>query len=82
MFQTRKEEVRKDILRLAVKHTAIKRGSLEELTEYKEICEEIREEEALRKLWNNYIAENAYALHLQFEDVVENVLAVGRFIEE
>ncbi len=82
LFRSRKDEVHKDILKLAVEHTATKRGSGGELKEYKEICEEIRDEEALQELWSNYIKENAYAAHLRYEDVVDNVLAVGEFIGE
>ena len=37
LFQSRKEEVHKDILKMAVTHTATKRGSREELGEYVEI---------------------------------------------
>lgn len=82
MFHSRKNEVRKEILKSAVNHTAKKRGSLEELKEYKKICEELKSEEALQKLWENYIKENVYAAHLKYQDMVDNVLAVGRFINE
>lgn len=82
LFQNRKDEVRKEILKLAVTYTATKRGSMEELKEFVEICEEIRNEDALHKLWDNYIEENAYAAHLKYEDIVDNVLAVGNFLNE
>lgn len=82
LFQSRKNEVRKEILKIAINHTATKRGSLEKLKEYKEICEDLRSEEALQKLWNNYIKENAYAAHLKYEDMVDNVLVIGQFINE
>ena len=73
--------MRREILKLAVDHTATKRGSVEEIKEYKEICDELRKEDALKKLWDNYIEENAYAAHLKFEDMVDNVIAVGKFID-
>ena len=44
--------------------------------------EELRNEEALHRLWNNYAEENSYAAHLKYEDMVDNVLEVGEFIEE
>ena len=66
-FHSRKSEIRKEVFSLAVNHTASKRGSAEMLKEYEEICEELRSEEALHKLWSNYIDENAYAAHLKFE---------------
>ncbi len=82
LFHSRKNEIRRDVLRLAVRHTATKRGSLEELNNYIEICEELKTEEAIHKLWDNYIAENPYAAHLEYADVVDNVLEVGLYLEE
>lgn len=81
IFRSRKNEIRKDILRLAVEHTASKRGSLSLLKNYAEICQELREEQALHTLWINYIKDNPYAAHLEFDDLVENVLELGKYIE-
>lgn len=80
LFQSRRDEVRKDILKAAVTNTAAKRGSLNELSEFDEICTELKNEIALHNLWNNYIAENSYAAHLDYEDMIDNVLEVGNFI--
>ena len=82
LFHNRKSEIRKDVLSLAVKHTAGKRGSIEVLKEYEEICVDIKNEEALHKLWLNYSQENAYSAHLKFADVVDNVLEVGKYLED
>lgn len=82
LYTTRKDEIRKGILKLAVEHTAQKRGSLGEIKDYKAICQEILEEDALNRLWNNYAKENGYAAQLDYKDMVNAVLAVGEFIEE
>lgn len=80
LFQSRRDEVRKDVLKAAVTHTAAKRGSLNELSEFTEICTELKNEIALHNLWNNYVAENPYAAHLNYEDMIDNILEVGNFI--
>ncbi|MDE6847090.1 MAG: nucleotidyl transferase AbiEii/AbiGii toxin family protein [Lachnospiraceae bacterium] len=82
LFRSRRDEIRKDILKMAVTYTSAKRGSLEVISEFVEICEELRNEEALHRLWNNYAKENSYAIHLKYEDMVDNVLEVGKYIEE
>ncbi len=74
LFRSRRHEVRKDVLRMAVTHTASKRGSLEVISEFAKICEELRNEKTIHKLWNNYAEENSYAAHLKYEDMVDNVL--------
>ena len=80
LFQSRRDEVRKDVLKAAVTHTAAKRGSLNELSEFTEICTELKNEIALHNLWNNYVAENPYAALLNYEDMIDNILEVGNFI--
>lgn len=81
LFRTRKDEIRREVLKLAVEHTAEKRGSQSLLVQYEEICKELRDEQALHELWKNYIADNPYASHLQYDDMIENVLEVGRYIK-
>lgn len=51
------------------------------LKDYEKICMEIREEQALQNLWQNYIKVNVYAAYLKYDDLVTNVLEVGKFIE-
>lgn len=81
LFNSRKGEIRKEILRTAIKHTAEKRDSLEELKVYKEICDELRKETAIRLLWENYAKENSYAEHLLYEEIIDNVENLGKYIE-
>lgn len=81
LFRSRKNEISREVLRLAVNHTAEKRDSLEMLNEYVEVCNELLNEEAVHKLWLNYIKENTYAAHLGYVDVVNNVLEVGKYLE-
>jgi hypothetical protein len=69
------------IFKLAVENTARKRGSLEEMAEWMEICEDIKKEPALERLWNNYRRDNQYASDINFEDVVENLFKVGNQLE-
>lgn len=82
LCRERNEEIRADVLRLAVAHTARKRGSAAELADWKEIVQDIREEPTLTSLWNNYAAENPYIGKLQFSEVVDTVECVGRLLQE
>ena len=82
LYLERNEEIRADVLRLAVAHTARKRGSAAELADWKEIVQDIREEPTLTSLWNNYAAENPYIGKLQFSEVVDTVECVGRLLQE
>lgn len=78
LYKSRYDEIRLSIFKLAVENTARKRGSLDELEEWAEICEEIKQEPALERLWINYQNENHYASAISFKDVVENLIEVGK----
>ena len=73
LYQYHKDEIRMDILKTAVLHTARKRGSLEEINDWKEVLHDIREEPILNQLWKNYTSENSYASKLAFSEVLDTV---------
>ncbi len=77
LYKSRFEKIRMPVFKLAVDNTAKKRGSLEEMSEWKEICDDIKQEIALERLWNNYRNDNQYASDISFEDVVNNLIEVG-----
>lgn len=77
LYKSRFEEIRMPIFKVAVENTAKKRGSLAEMAEWMEICEDIKQEPALEKLWNNYRKDHQYASYISFEDVVNNLIDVG-----
>lgn len=68
--------------KLAVEHTARKRNSLELMANYEAICAEIKDEPYLANSWRNYTTSETYATHLSFDDVVQNVLKVGNYLEK
>lgn len=77
LYRSRKEEIRWEILKSAVMHTAKKRGSVEELMDWRDILKEIREEPPLYLLWNNYLQENKYIGELEFHEVLDSVDELG-----
>lgn len=82
LYHMHREQIRIPILKLAVEHTASKRGSLELLAEWEEILSDIRGEEALKNLWRNYIADNPYAGELTFENVTDVVGIIGGMLAD
>ena len=80
LYRTRHTEIRPDILRLAVEHTAQKRGSMQDLHDWKEIIEDIRAEQQLARLWEKYCKENQYAAGIWFNDVVDTIIEVAALL--
>mgnify|MGYP000059647102 CR=1 FL=1 len=78
LWRQHNDEVRIDILRKAIKATSEKRHSVNELAEWKEIIQDIREEPFLQTLWRNYAAVHPYAAEISFEDVVNCVELIAQ----
>lgn len=76
-----KESIHPEMLKLAVTRTAKKRESLQTMLEWKEIIEDMREDTALKVLWNNYFVNNTYAEEVSYEDVMEILLRIAELLE-
>lgn len=81
LYQSRKNEIRLEILKEAVIHTATKRDSVEDIHDWREIMADIREEPVLHRLWDNYVKENKYIGTLSFLEVLETVDEVATLLD-
>ena len=81
LFQLFRDDINPEHFKLAVNHTSKKRDSFELLTDYRSICEAMRNDKALAKDWSTYIGEETYAAHLSFDDVMQNTFEVGSYLE-
>jgi predicted nucleotidyltransferase component of viral defense system len=70
-----------EVLKLAVLKTARKRGSLELMSEWQEIIDDMKEDSTLKALWNNYCENNIYASEISYEEVVKMIFRVSKLLE-
>lgn len=82
LMKIKKNEIRWDILKEAVLATSKKRGSWEEVKEYREIIEEMRESDFLRRVWKKYKEENTYSEGIKFKDTLDTILEIGIMLEK
>ena len=81
LFRSRKSEVRPEILKAAVLHTAKKRDSVRDIEDWKDIVKDIREEPQMYLLWDNYVAENKYIGDLESHVVLDTVEDVAKLLD-
>lgn len=81
LYRSRKEAVRPEILRAAVLHTAEKRGSVQDMRDWRDILKDVREEPQMYLLWDNYIAENKYIGELEFHEALDTVDEVAKLLD-
>lgn len=80
LYRSRKNEIRLDILKAAVLHTAQKRDSVDDIHDWKDIMTDIREEPTLYRLWDNYVKDNKYISELTFHEVLDTVDELAELI--
>ena len=73
LYRGHQDKIRKGIFKLAVEHTAEKRGSLEDLHDWRGIMQDIRDEPQLYTLWRNYVSDNPYVSGIEFSEVLDTV---------
>ena len=76
LYALRGAECDKATLRRAMERTTQKRGSGVILTDYAEIMKDIRQSEALRRLWDKYRREYDYAKDITFDDTCETIKTI------
>lgn len=81
LYRSRKHEIRPEILKAAVSHTAQKRDSVADIHDWKDIVTDIREEPALYQLWDNYVADNKYIGEHAFHEVLDTVEEVAKLLD-
>lgn len=81
LYRSRKDEVRPDVLKAAVLHTAQKRDSVQDIEDWHDIIKDIREEPQMYLLWDNYVAENKYIRELEFHIVLDTVEEVAKLLD-
>lgn len=81
LYRTRKSEIRPQVLKDAVLHTAEKRESLEDLADWKEILDDLRDDSSMQQLWDSYGMSNSYAAAITFGQTLETVKEISELIE-
>lgn len=82
LYNLKKREIDIDILRIAIKRTALKRESSQVISIAEEIIEDIRNDSYLKKLWDVYVSENKYIGDLSFDNVVDIVKIISEKTED
>lgn len=77
LYSLRGEQCNKSTMKSALERTAKKRGSSNNIIQYKTIMKDIRKSEILRKQWSKYRNDYDYAKDISFDnacDIVEKIM--------
>ena len=76
-----KDSINVEILKLAVTRTAKKRDSLETMSGWAEIIDDMKKDIALKELWKNYCKNNIYASEVSYDEVMETTLRIANLLK-
>lgn len=76
-----RDQINYSLLARAIQKTSAKRESLDELADWREICDEMRTDPALLELWNQYQNDNTYAGSLEFATTIDSIVSMGNRME-
>lgn len=79
-FNLYRESINSEVLKLAVTRTAKKRNSLQIMSEWEEIIEDMKKDPALKALWENYCENNIYASEISYEKVMEITFYIAEML--
>ena len=81
LYNLFRNEINKDVLKMAIDRTSMKRDSQSVILEWQEILEDMINDLTLQNLWNNYCKTNRYAFGISFETIMKTVEDVGKEYE-
>ena len=81
LYRSRKDEIRPDVLKAAVLHTAEKRDSMKDMEQWQEILDDIKAEPLMYSIWSHYVAENQYVGQLSFEEVLKTTEEIAEMLQ-
>lgn len=78
LLALKSSEIDKESLHEAVIATASKRGSLQKMTGYEAVLEEVKGSSIMREIWAAYASGSPYAAGIGFEEAVDSALDLAR----
>ena len=77
LLKTQIKNVDKKTLRVAIMYTAEHRGSLDIMKQWKEIVEELKDDETMISQWKIYKKNNFYAEGIDYKDLIDSIIVIG-----
>lgn len=81
-MRTKRNSIDVDLLKQALDATATRRGSTDMLANYTARLKEIRASSAMAEVWKRYVDNTPYARGVEFDDVIDAALELGKMALE
>lgn len=82
LLKTQEKNINKKTLKVAINFTAEHRKSEEEMKNWREVVEELENDDTMKNQWRRYQKNNFYAEGIEYEDLIESLRVVGEIFDK
>lgn len=81
LLKTQMKNIDKKTLKVAIMYTSEHRGSQEVIKQWKEVLEDLKDDETMKNQWERYQKNNFYAEGIEYEDLIESIRTIGEIFD-
>ena len=82
LLKTQEKNINKKTLKVAINFTAEHRKSEDDVKNWKEVVEELENDDTMMNQWRRYQKNNFYAEGIEYEDLIESIIVVGEIFDK
>ena len=82
LLKTQEKNINKKTLKVAINFTAEHRKSEDDVKNWKEVVEELENDDTMMNQWRRYQKNNFYAEGIEYEDLIESIRIVGEIFDK
>lgn len=82
LLKTQEKNINKKTLKVAINFTAEHRKSEDDVKNWKEVVEELENDDTMMNQWRRYQKNNFYAEGIEYEDLIESIRVVGEIYDK
>lgn len=81
LLKTQKKNINNKTLKVAINYTTEHRKSTEEIKNWKEVVQELENDETMKNQWRRYQKNNFYAEGIEYDDLIESIKTIGNIYD-
>lgn len=81
LLKTQMKNIDKKTLKVAIMYTSEHRESQEVIKQWKDVLEDLKDDETMKNQWERYQKNNFYAEGIEYEDLIESIRIIGEIFD-
>lgn len=82
LLKTQEKNINNKTLKTAINFTTEHRKSIEDIKNWKEVVDELENDDTMKNQWRRYQKNNFYADGIEYSDLIESLRIVGEIFDK